>query len=259
MVELILFLMIAFLLPVISMVAQAMISNDFICFILYGIQAAAPTISAIAVLSSSKKGKKFLVQMFRKEHLIMAVILPVIVACVTMFLAKLIFCAASGVDFALVSIPAVQFIIILWALFAEEIGWRGYLEPLLRTYGINKWMVPGIVGMIWGLWHYHYFLQNGIEVPILLFFISCVIESYIYSFFMSITGDNVVSAMTYHFAWNLLIYVAAINPANNNGSIVPYIILVELEALVLFIFWSVRILFCKAGRIGKRSYEREQL
>ena len=251
--ELISFLMITFLLPAKSMVAQAMISNDFICFILYGMQAAAPTISAIAVLSSSKKGKKFLVQMFRKEHLIMAVILPVIVACVTMFLAKLIYCAASGVDFALVSIPAVQFIIILWALFAEEIGWRGYLELLLRTYGINKWVVPGIVGMIWCLWHYHYFLQNGIEVPILLFFISCVIESYIYSFFMSITGDNVVSAMTYHFAWNLLIHVAAINPADNNGSIVPYIILVLLETLVLLVFWSVRILLCKAGRIGREE------
>ena len=71
-------------------------------------------------------------------------------------------------------------------------------------------------------------------------FISCIIESYIYSCLMNITGNNIVSAMIYHFAWNLLIHIVALNPDHNNGSIFPYIILVILETLVLFIFWSVR-------------------
>ncbi len=45
-----LFLLITFLLPFISIVAQTTISNNFIRFILYGIQAASPTISVIAIL-----------------------------------------------------------------------------------------------------------------------------------------------------------------------------------------------------------------
>lgn len=79
-------------------------------------------------------------------------------------------------------------------------------------------------------------MQNSIEIPILLFFISCIVESYIYSFLMSVTGDNIVSAMTYHLMWNLLVHIAAINPADNNGSIFPYIILVVLEAMLLAAF-----------------------
>lgn len=170
----------------------------------------------------------------------MAVILPLILASTTMILAKLIFCVLSGRRFTFGSISITQFIIILWALWAEEIGWRGYLEPLLKELGVHKWVVPCIVGVIWCLWHYHFFLQNGIEVPILLFFVSCIIESYIYSFLMNITDNNIVSAMIYHFTWNLLIHITALNPGHNNGSVFPYIILVILETLTLLIFWSVR-------------------
>lgn len=238
--SLILFLFISFLLPFAAITAQKMISNNLICFVLYGMQAAAPTISAIIVLCLNKKVKIYFTQMFRKENLRMAIILPIIIACTTMILAKIIFCVLFGRDFILGSISIVQFIIILWALFAEEIGWRGYLEPLLKTYGVHEWIVPCIVGVIWCLWHYHFFIQNGIEVPIPLFFISCIIESYIYSFLMDVTRNNIVSAMTYHFMWNLLIHILAINPIDNSGNIIPYIILVGLEVLVLLVFWSIR-------------------
>lgn len=238
--NLILFLLISFLLPFVAVVLQAIVSNGFICFVLYGIQAAAPTISAIIVLCLGKKVKTYFAEMFCKEHLRMAVILPPILASTTMISAKMIFCALFGRSFTFGSISITQFVIILWALWAEEIGWRGYLEPLLNELGVHKWIAPCIVGIIWCLWHYHFFLQNGIEVPILLFFISCIIESYIYSFLMNITDNNIVSAMIYHFTWNLLIHIVALNPDQNNGSIFPYIILVILETLVLLIFWSVK-------------------
>lgn len=238
--NLILFLLISFLLPFVAIVLQAIVSNGFIRFVLYGVQAAAPTISAITVLCLDKKVKTYFMGMFSKEHLRIAVILPIIIASTTMILAKMIFCTLSGRSFTFGSISIAQFIIILWALWAEEIGWRGYLEPLLKELRVHKWVAPCIVGIIWCLWHYHFFLQNDMEVPILLFFISCIIESYIYSFLMNITSNNIVSAMIYHFAWNLLIHIAALNPDNNNGSILPYIILVILETLVLLIFGSVR-------------------
>ena len=238
--NLILFLLISFLLPLVAVVFQTMISNDYICFVLYGIQAAAPTISAITVLCLNKKVKMRLKQMFRKEYLRIAIILPIIIACMTMFLAKIIYCALFEIDFILGSISTTQFIIILWAFWAEEIGWRGYLEPLLKMYSVHEWIVPCIVGVIWSLWHYHFFLQNSIEVPIPLFFISCIIDSYIYSFLMNITDSNIVSAMTYHFMWNLLVHIAAINPADNKGNIFPYIILIVLEVLLLPVLFSIK-------------------
>ncbi len=238
--NLILFLFAAFLIPLVAIVAQMLISNDIICLALYGIQAAAPTISAVVVLRLNKELKKHFTQMFRRDHLRMAVILPFIIACTTMILAKMIFCSLFERAFILGNISRAQFVIILWALFAEEIGWRGYLEPLLKMRGVPRWMVPCIVGVVWCLWHYHFFLQDGMEVPMPLFFISCIIESYIYSFLMNVTNYNIVSAMTYHFAWNLLTRIVAINPADNNGNIFPYIILIILEALTLLVFWIIR-------------------
>lgn len=244
--NLILFLFVSFLIPLAAIVAQTMIPNDFICFVFYGIQAAAPTISVIIVLCLNKKVKPYFTEMFRREHLKMAVFLPLMVACATMILTKIIFCALTGSVFRLGEISLTQFVIILWALVAEETGWRGYLEPLLRMQGVPGWMAPCVVGAIWCLWHYHFFLQNGVEVPIPLFFMGCIIESYIYSFFMSVTNNNIVSAMMYHFAWNLLIHIMAINPVENNGNIFPYIILNILEALALAVLWSVR-------RINRRA------
>lgn len=228
------------MLPFAAVVLQAIISNDVVCLIIYGIQAAAPTIAAVIVIYFNKKMKTYFTQMFCKKHLGMAIMLPFLIACTTMFLAKAVFCILFGRSFVLGSISITQFIVILWALWAEEIGWRGYLAPLLKRCGVHKRIVPCIVGTIWCLWHYHFFLQKGIEVPIMLFYISCIIESYIYSFLMSVTGNNIVSAMTYHFAWNLLMHMVALKPVENNGSIFPYIILVILETLVLLISWSLR-------------------
>lgn len=38
-----------------------------------------------------------------------------------------------------------------------------------------------------------------------------------------------ISAMIYHFAWNLFIHIFAINPTDNKGNSLPYIILAVLE------------------------------
>lgn len=185
--------------------------------------------------------------MFRKEYLRRAIFLPLIVACVTMILAKLVFCVLFKTDFGLKSISAVQLVMVIWTLFAEEIGWRGYLEPLLIKIGVSKRVVSGIVGMIWCLWHYHYFIQGSIQVPVWLFFISCIIESYIYSFLMCITRSNIISSMIYHFAWNFFIHIVAINPVDNSGNIFPYFIMVILEAFMVFIFWNIRRIKAKSA------------
>ena len=128
-----------------------------------------------------------------------------------------------------------QWIMILWAFVAEELGWRGFLEPALNKLAVNKRIIPCIIGLIWCLWHYHYFMQNSIEMPIPLFLIGCIIESYIYSFLMRVTKNNLVSAMTYHFMYNLMIHVMAINPSDNNGSLLPCVIMTIMETVVLLV------------------------
>ena len=52
----------------------------------------------------------------------MAIVFPVMIVCMTMIMAKFIFCVFSGIDFELKSISTAQFVIVLRALVAEEIG-----------------------------------------------------------------------------------------------------------------------------------------
>ena len=231
---LILYLILAFTTPLLMVLAQSKISDSTICFILYGIQAAAPSISAIVVFALNKELKTTISRSFRKDHLISSVLLPIVIVCAVMIPAKLIyslFFSESGSFWGTVSQK--QCIIILWAILAEELGWRGYLEPELNRLGINRRLVPGIVGLIWCAWHYHYFLQNGNEIPLYFFLPSCIIESYIYSALMRFTKANIVSVMFLHFIYNLMIHVVAINPSDNNGSIVPYMLMIIMEFAIL--------------------------
>lgn len=234
--SLILFLGTAFLIPMISMLLQEAIPNETVNFLLFGVQAAAPTIAAISVFAVNKELKTSLCDMFKTKHLLTAIVLPVIILCITMLSAKLIYSAIYGKNFVLGDISQKQFIIILCSLIAEEIGWRGFLAPHLERSGIDKKLIPCIVGVIWCMWHYHYFIQDRIDVPVILFLMGCIIESYIYSLLMTVTENNIISVMNFHFIYNLLIHLAAINPADNGGSIYPYIFMTVIEGAVLIVF-----------------------
>lgn len=233
------FLCIAFILPMISVALQSISDNSLFDFVLYGIGAAAPSIAALIVLGISRKCRDFWEKYFHVRHLLMAVISPVIIVCWTMFFAKLIYCLVFKTEFTIGRVSGVQFVIILWALIAEEIGWRGYLLSFLKEHMKRSYLVPFIVGVIWCLWHYHFFLFGGMDVPILWFFISCIVESYIYSYLLDLTENNLLSAMIYHFVWNLCIHVFAINPNDNQGNPLPYIILVVVELLSTFLLLLV--------------------
>lgn len=80
-------------------------------------------------------------------------------------------------------------------------------------------------------------MLNGIEVPFMLFFPGCVIESYIYEYPLIWTDGNLISAMTYHFSWSLFLHLFAINPSDNHGKLFPYLCLVILELLSLMTFF----------------------
>lgn len=233
-----LFLFLAFFLPFLCVYAQSIVDNMTINFILYGIQAASPTIATIFILRKNREGKAFLMDMFHKDTCLISVGLPALIACATMFIAKLLYGVLFQIEFTLGDISFSQLLIISWAFIAEEWGWRGYLEPALQRNGKKKWQAPCIVGVIWCLWHYHFFIMNAMQIPILVFFISCIMESYIYSWLMDATKNNLISAMTYHFLWNLCIHIFAINPIDNQGDVLPYIILVALEFFVILFFYA---------------------
>lgn len=79
---------------------QKAIPNAAIDFILFGIQAAAPTIAALIVFAHRGELKVSLSELFGKKHLIRSVLLPMLITCVTMLSAKMIYCAAFSRGFS---------------------------------------------------------------------------------------------------------------------------------------------------------------
>ncbi|MCR5249492.1 MAG: CPBP family intramembrane metalloprotease [Lachnospiraceae bacterium] len=229
------FILISFLLPWAALCLQSRITNDNVNLLLFGVQAASPSIAAFAVLLLSKEVRSHFKLIFQKAQIIAVIVIPVLIASITMLISKTVYCIVWGEAFSLGNISATKWLILLWALVAEELGWRGYLEPFLREMKIKKWIIPCIVGFIWGLWHYHYFIQGRMDVPLLLFFVGCIIESYIYSILVSITR-NVLSAMIYHFSWNLMLNLFLISPSDNGGSIIPYTLVIILETVGIIIY-----------------------
>ncbi len=234
------FLLIAFLLPLIGLFSQTFTSDTTVNFILFGIQAASPTIAAIVVLLFSGELIPHLGRTFRRGYSISALIVPFLFVTITMLVSKLIYCGISGNAFSAGDVSS-QLFVIFWSLIAEEFGWRGFLEPMLKQFRINAFVVPGITGLVWSLWHYHYFLQNRMEIPILLFALGCIIESYLYSYFVR-AMNSVLAAMSLHFSWNLMIHVFLLNPSDNNGSILPYAILIIIEAVELIAIVAVTVI-----------------
>lgn len=79
-------------------------------------------------------------------------------------------------------------------------------------------------------------------MPIPLFFIGCIIESYIYLYLVRWAKNNMLPAMIYHCASNLFINMFYINPSQNDGNIMPYslMILIQFIIVIVIIFWDKR-------------------
>lgn len=94
-----------------------------------------------------------------KGYLIAVFIYPAITA-VTLFPAMYFGCADAAAN------SWITFRTLVLASFAgsflknifEEFAWRGFLTPKLLESGLNDWLVYGISGMTWGLWHSAYYL-----------------------------------------------------------------------------------------------------
>ena len=203
-------------------------------YILFGIEAASPSIAAIAAILAFK-GRKGLIEFFRTSFTpkmkTSAVFVSVLIAFSIMFAAKAISCLTTGTPFQINQLSAKKLIIIAWAFFAEELGWRGFLQKKLKG-AFPEFAVPIILGLIWAAWHYHFFILGTINVPLVLFTAGCIAESYIYLFLLKLSRGNVIAAMLYHLSGNLFTSLLSINPSSNGGSVVPYLLSVVITGLL---------------------------
>ncbi len=226
-----LFLIFTFGIPLICVLLMKYVSlfqSGTLYFIMYGIEAMTPTLSALIVISiwgKSDMRRTFLRKCYsdniRKSYLLLAVLLPITVLVITK-LTSLIFMDTTPF---ITSISVKKLIIILWALIAEELGWRGFLQDKLNEH-FGYIITPIVLGCIWALWHYHFFLLGSTSAPLILFLLACIVESYSYYWITKLSKGNVIPASIWHFTGNLCFNLFLINPEHNQGSILPYVLFV---------------------------------
>ena len=83
----------------------------------------------------------------------------------------------------------------------EEVGWRGYLQPLLEKK-FSFALTSFIIGVVWGLWHLPlWFVQsaNQSDMNFLSFFVYCISFSFIIGLLYKITRSTIACVLLH--AW----------------------------------------------------------
>ena len=92
----------------------------------------------------------------------------------------------------------------------EELGWRGYLQPIINKKN-NDYQTSLIIGLIWGFWHFPIFLfsewRNGIDLPtfIILYPISTIFLSFMMTKVWKWSKQSVFLCMWFHGLINTLL------------------------------------------------------
>lgn len=241
--DIVLFLLLSFGLPFICVLLVKNIrafQSGWLNLILYGIEAMTPTLSALIVvwtLSGRQETILFIKKCYRVNIKLFNILLAIAVPSLILTMTKL---SSIMIGFGNGDIGATftskRLLIVLWALIAEELGWRGFLQNKIdRRYGFPA--TPIMIGMIWALWHYHFFLLGTTTAPIILFLIGCIAESFGYYWITKRAEGNILPASIWHFIGNLLINLFLLSPEYNKNSNIPYMIFVFYTTIMAIIIY----------------------
>jgi membrane protease YdiL (CAAX protease family) len=98
------------------------------------------------------------------------------------------------------SLLPIMIIGILVGAVGEEIGWRGFLQPILeKKYSIL--LASIIVGVIWGLWHISNYQYGALFM--LGFMLVTISASIIIAWLLRGTQFNIIIATVFHIAINV--------------------------------------------------------
>lgn len=240
--QIITFLLISFILPLICVLLTLNIKffqSSPIKFITIGIQASSPSLAALITVSfySKSEGLKYFLKrkylsFIHWKILLCAFVIPFAIV----FLTKLISFLLLKTKFELYYLSTTKLVIILSALVAEELGWRGFLQEKFDEK-FKLLLTPLLIGINWALWHYHFFLVQGMDVTFILFLLECITHSYIYYFITKLSNGNVIPASLFHFSINLFFNIFLLYPQHNNGNVLPYVLYIIISFLVALIMW----------------------
>lgn len=207
--------------------------------VLFGIEAMSPALAAVITISANR-GAVGLANFLKSKYIFNSSLK----LCVIAFLAPMAVLTAAKILSVflthntenIVALPSIKkTLIILWALVAEELGWRGFLQERIENrFGTH--LTPLFVGAVWGAWHFHYFLSGVMDVPFFALMLGCIFESCGYFTITKLTGGNIIPASIWHFSGNLFISLYMLSPSDNGGNTWPYLIMTFMCVFYVIVF-----------------------
>jgi membrane protease YdiL (CAAX protease family) len=147
-------------------------------------------------------------------------------------------------NFSLSKISSIPFILgsmLLAGPLGEELGWRGYLLPMLRR-NYSSTMSSFIIGVIWFCWHIPLFfapfgtlVSNGQITPlnVSIYFVATICLSCIFTYLANITSGSIFIAILTHTSVNAglaLIFFSNLNTSQSHRLVFTFTMIL----LVLF-------------------------
>lgn len=214
------FLIIAFAVPLFCMAIMYSVpkmQSGVGYFILFGAAAISPTIAAFLIVILFKQEdslsdflKRCFCSDFNKNLYVVALIIPLIEIVVMQVLLYL----NHNQIVPLKRLNFLQILIICYSLIAEEIGWRGFLQNRLSKC-MKPFLIPLFTGIVWGFWHYHFYLTGSMSYPVHWFFIGCIADSYIYYWITKKANGNIIPVSLLHFSYNLMSNLFFVSDTSN--------------------------------------------
>lgn len=117
----------------------------------------------------------------------------------------------------------VFFQILFFSVLGEEIGWRGYALPRMRTL-FGSFHASILLGLIWGVWHLPLFWIEGNfhqQIPFNLFMLQSIALSILLTWLYNRTSESLFIVHLFHAASNTFLGVFPIMPENTSGDLNP--------------------------------------
>lgn len=234
------YLAIAFGLPLVCILLcelPLICENGVLSFLLFGIEGATPTIAAVimVMIYNGKSGlKKYIMDKYRCNLSLKNCIYGFSVPLILLTGAKIVSVLFGDTTPFITPVTVRKIIIIAWALIAEELGWRGFLQDKLEI--LPDKYIPPVIGIIWALWHYHFIVSGSMEVPVVAFTLGCVFESFGYFALTKFAKNNIVPASIWHFTGNMMFNLYRFDPQWHNGEVTFYWIATIFYAANMILF-----------------------
>lgn len=185
---------------------------DFTVFFVLG--AFGPSVAAVALIVTGRDDlRTWLRAVFefrlRGRYYVLALLLPVGAVLVAGVVHVLVFGGDVAVDALppLVAYPLYLGVVLFFFGGQEEVGWRGFLLPLLQ----ERYSALGaalLVGVVWAVWHLPLFFVPGTiqgELPLWLYVPEVVALSIVLTWITNSASGSVLPAMLLHAGANAMV------------------------------------------------------